>query len=214
MTRSLSALLPLLLAGCTVGPDYERPETALAENWLEPAVPGRIDAVWWRSFGDPQLTALVERTITSSPELREAEARLAEARANRDAVRGGRSPQVEAAGSTTENVLSENGQLPVASIPGFDREFSLFDLGFDARWELDFWGRNRRQIEAAEARVDAALWGQRDVLVSIIAELARNYVELRRAQADLAIAEARVAAHTELARLTKLRFNAGAASRT
>lgn len=213
MTRSLSALLPLLLAGCTVGPDYERPETALAENWLEPAVPGRIDAVWWRSFGDPQLTALVERTITSSPELREAEARLAEARANRDAVRGGRSAQVEAAGSTTENVLSENGQLPVASIPGFDREFSLFDLGFDARWELDFWGRNRRQIEAAEARVDAALWGQRDVLVSIIAELARNYVELRRAQADLAIAEARVAAHTELARLTKLRFNAGEASR-
>lgn len=213
MTRSLPAFLLLVLAGCTVGPDYERPETAVAESWLEPAVPGQVDAEWWRSFGDPQLAALVERAIASSPDLREAEARLAEARANRDAARGGRSPQVEATGSATENVLSKNGQLPIANTPGFDREFSLFDLGFDASWELDFWGRNRRQTEAAEARADAALWGRRDALVALVAELARNYVELRRAQADLAIAEERVAAQAELARLTRLRFNAGEASR-
>lgn len=213
MTRFPSTLLLLALAGCTVGPDYERPETAIAESWLEPAVPGVVDAEWWRSFGDPQLTSLIERAIASSPDLREAEARLAEARANRDAARGGRMPQVEATGAATRNVLSENGQLPIADIPGFDREFSLFDLGFDASWELDFWGRNRRQVEAAEARVDAALWGRRDVLISLLAELARNYVELRGAQADLEVAEKQVAAQTELARLTQLRFDAGEATR-
>lgn len=217
MIRYLPALLlvPLLLgaSACTVGPDYERPETTVAENWLEPAVPGTVDADWWRSFDDPQLASLVERAIASSPDMREAEARLAEARANRDAARGGQAPQVEAAGSATENVLSENGQLPVAEIPGFEREFSLFDLGFDASWELDFWGRNRRQAEAAEARADAALWGRRDVLISLIAELARNYVELRGAQAELAAAEERLGAQAALARLTALRFEAGEASR-
>jgi NodT family efflux transporter outer membrane factor (OMF) lipoprotein len=211
--RSLSAILLLALAGCTVGPDYARPQIAVAEDWIEPAVPGAIDAEWWHRFGDPQLAALVESAMASSPDLREAEARLAEARANRDAVRGGRAPQVQATGSTTENVLSENGQLPIANIPAIDREFSLFDLGFDASWELDFWGRNRRQVEAADARADAALWSRRDALVSLVAELARNYVELRGAQAELAAAEDRLNAQATLADLTLLRFEAGEASR-
>jgi NodT family efflux transporter outer membrane factor (OMF) lipoprotein len=212
-TLPLLALLLLGVSGCTVGPDYQRPEMAASTAWLEPAAPGAVDAEWWRSFGDPQLVSLVERAIARSPDLREAEARLAEARANRDAARGGRLPQLQATGSATENVLSENGQLPVADIPGFEREFSLFDLGFDASWELDFWGRNRRQVEAAEALADAAQWGQRDALVSLVAELARNYVELRGAQADLALAEEQVAAQAELARLTRLRFDAGEANR-
>lgn len=213
MIRLLPPLLLLTAAGCTVGPDYERPRTSIAENWLEPAAPGAVDAEWWRRFGDPQLSALVEQAIASNPDLREAEARLAEARANRDAAWGGRAPQVRAAGSVTENVLSENGQLPVANIPGFSREFSLFDLGFDAGWELDFWGRNRRQVEAAEARADAAQWSRRDALVSLVAELARNYVELRGEQAQLAAAEERLEAKTVLARLVALRFDAGEASR-
>jgi NodT family efflux transporter outer membrane factor (OMF) lipoprotein len=213
VTRSLAAIILLVLSGCTVGPDYRRSETAVAETWLEPAAPGAVDTEWWRRFGDPQLASLVERAIASSPDLREAEARLAEARANHDAARGGRLPQVRATGSATENVLSKNGQLPVASIPGFDREFSLFDLGFDASWELDFWGSNRRRVEATEARVDAARWGRRDALVSLVAELARNYVELRGAQADLAVARERVAILAQLAELTRLRFEAGEASR-
>ena len=213
MVRFPPTLLLLGLAGCTVGPDYDRPQPAVAESWLEAATPGEVDPAWWNSFGDPQLTRLIERALASNPDLREAEARLAEARANRDAARGGRLPQARATGSATENVISENGQLPIANIPGFEREFSLFDLGFDASWELDFWGRNRRQVEAAEARAEAALWGQRDARVALGAELARNYVELRGAQAELALAEARVETHGELARLTALRFKAGEANR-
>ena len=213
MTRTISVLLLLTAAGCTVGPDYQRPAIPVAETWLEPAVPGAVDAEWWQRFGDPQLATLVERAIASNPDLREAEARLAEARANRDAARGGRAPQVKATGSATENILSENGQLPIADLPGFSREFSLFDLGFDASWELDFWGRNRRQIEAAEARAEAAQWNRRDALVTLVAELARNYVELRGAQAELAAAEERVEAQAVLCRLTALRFDVGEANR-
>ncbi|MDP5279657.1 efflux transporter outer membrane subunit [Sphingomonas sp. DG1-23] len=208
-------LLALVLAGCTVGPDYQRPAPTAASQapWLEPGTPGAVDLAWWDGFGDPQLAALVDRALASAPDLREAEARLAEARANRDAVAGGRLPSLEAKGSVTENRLSENGQLPIGNIPGVDREFRLFDLGFDASWELDFWGRRTRQTEAANARAEAALFGRRDVMLTLIGEVARSYFDLRAAQADAASAQALAGSDAELARLTRLRLDAGEASR-
>lgn len=211
----LPLLALLALAGCTVGPDYQRPAPSAATQapWVEPGTPGAVDLTWWDSFGDPQLSALVGRALASAPDLKEAQARLAEARANRDAVAGGRLPSVEAKGSVTQNVLSENGQLPLGNIPGFDRSFQLFDLGFDASWELDFWGRRTRQTEAANARADAALFGQRDVMLTLIGEVARSYFDLRAAQADAASAQALAGADADLARLTGLRFKAGEASR-
>ena len=211
----LPFLASLALAGCTVGPNYERPAPAAATQapWLEPGMPGAVDLAWWDSFGDPQLSALVNRAIANAPDLKEAEARLAEARANRDAVVGGRLPAIEAKGSATENRLSENGQLPIGNIPGVDRAFRLFDLGFDASWELDLWGRRTRQTEAANARAEAALYGQRDVMLTLIGEVARSYFDLRAAQADAASARALAGSDAQLAQLTRLRFDAGEASR-
>lgn len=218
MPRLLAMLLPITalagaLAGCTVGPDYARPEPRGAAQWLEPGTPGPVDLVWWDRFGDPQLSALVARATAGSPDLAEARARLAEARASRDATRGGSLPRVDARGSATQNMLSENGQLPIRNIPVFEREFPLYDLGFDASWELDFWGRQARQNEAAAAREQAALFAQRDVMLTLIAEVARTYLELRAAQAGLATAEALAAADSELAGLTELRARAGEANR-
>lgn len=214
MKRWIFLLAAGALAGCTVGPDYAGPpKLKSASDWAEAGTPGAVDTVWWERFGDPQLTALVERAAKGTPDLREAEARLAEARASRDAAAGGRLPQVEAKGSATENVLSENGQLPIGNIPGFERSFPLYDLGFDASWELDFWGRNRRTQEAAGARMEAAEFARRDVMLTLIGEVVRNYLDLRAAQADGAQAEALAGADAELARLTRLRFEAGEASR-
>lgn len=215
MPRLPLLALPLLIAGCTVGPDYQRPAPTAATQapWLEAGTPGAVDLAWWDSFGDAQLSALVARALANAPDLEEAEARLAEARANRDALAGGRLPNVQATGSATENRLSENGQLPIGNIPGVDREFRLFDLGFDASWELDFWGRRTRQIEAANARADAALFARRDVMLTLIGEVARSYFDLRAAQADSASARALAAADTELARLTRLRVTGGESSR-
>lgn len=202
-----------LFSACTVGPNYRAPPIAVSNQWIEPATGGEVDLRWWASFGDPTLTSLVERALRSSHDLKEASARLAEARANRDAVAGGRLPQVEAKGAATRNLVSENGQLPVADIPGFKRSYSLYDLGFDASWELDLWGRNRREVEAADARGEAAELSRRDVMVTLIAEVARNYVDYRQAQASEALAAQELAANTQLADLTALRFRAGEASK-
>lgn len=214
--KRLSLLFPaMLLAGCTVGPDYERPAVAGAapgSGWVEPAETGAVEADWWRQFGDDRLTALIERALADSPDMTEARARLAEARATRDSARGGALPTVSATGSATENRLSENGQFPINNIPGFARDFGLFDLGFDASWEIDLWGRDRRQIEAAGARVDAAEAGRREAMVMLAAEIARNYLDLRAAQAETNALEAIAAADGELARLTALRYAAGEAS--
>jgi len=213
MPRSLPLLLATAaLSACTVGPDYKRPEMAVAAQWLEPGTPGQVDLAWWEHFGDPKLTALVRRALADAPDLKEAEARLAEARANRDAAAGGRLPTLEATGSATHNALSRNGQLPIGNIPGFARDFPLFDLGFDASWEIDLWGRRTRQVEAATARQQAALYARRDVMLTLIGEVARSYLDLRAAQADVATAEATARADAELARLTRLRRAAGEAS--
>jgi NodT family efflux transporter outer membrane factor (OMF) lipoprotein len=214
--RRLSLFALVILAGCTVGPDYKRPAApGSVAGWTEPADAGAVDPVWWRQFGDAQLTALIERALASAPDVREAEARLREARANRDAAAGGALPTLTAKGSVTENRLSNNGQIPLGQIPfpGFSRDLSLFDLGFDASWEIDLWGRQTRKIEGASARADAAEAGRRDAMVALSAEIARNYVDLRAAQADAGSLAAIAEADAELARLTRLRFDAGEASR-
>ncbi len=216
MTRLLfcGLSLALLLGGCTVGPDYRRPQTAgAAGQWTEPADTGAIDPAWWRQFGDARLTSLIEQALTRAPDVREAEARLAEARANRDAAAGGRLPGLNATGSAMQNRLSTKGQFPIDKIPAFTRDFSLFDLGFDASWEIDLWGRQRRTVEAAEARLGAAEAARQDVLVQLTAEIARAYLDMRAAQANGLALQGAAEASAEIARLTRLRFEAGEASR-
>jgi len=211
-------ILPLLLAGaalagCTVGPDYKRPVVPAASAWVEQGTPGPVDLAWWDRFGDPQLSALVARAVRHGPDLAEAEARLAEARANRAVAAGTALPTLTAKGSATQNLLSRNGQLPIGQIPGFQRDFPLFDGGFDASWEIDLWGRHVRQNQAAGAREEAALFARRDVMLSLIGEVVRNYLDLRSAQATAAIVSASADADADLAKLTRLRFEAGEASR-
>jgi NodT family efflux transporter outer membrane factor (OMF) lipoprotein len=211
---NLRPLLPLLLlSACTVGPDYVPPKPkGAAGAWIEPATPGAVDLAWWDRFGDAQLSALVQRAIASAPDIREAEARIAEARADRDAAAGGKLPTVSASAAANENVISETGLLPIGKLPGVAREFPLYDLGFDASWELDLWGRNRRQVQAAGARLEAADYAKRDVMLTLIGELVRSYLDLRAAQADRHTLQAQAASDAELARLTHMRFDHGEAT--
>ncbi len=207
-------IFPLIaLAGCTVGPDYAPPQSAAAPEWVEAANAGPVDLEWWNSFDDPLLSQLVEQAIANAPEVRVANARLAEARANRDAVYGGRFPQVNAGGAVTENVLSENGQLPISNIPGFEREFSLFDIGFDASWEIDLWGRQQREREGAQARAEAALEVRHETQLRLAAEVARSYVDLRAAQREVELRQRMSDNAAEQAKLVSLLFEAGDASK-
>lgn len=218
MATRIIHLLPLagmaLLAGCKVGPDYAPPASAGAEGaWVEPVESGVVaDAAWWSGFNDPQLTALVERALAGSPDIARAEASLAEARAMREVAQGGRWPQGGASGSAVRNRISENGQIPIAQIPGFDPSFPLYDAGFDASWELDFWGKTARSVESARAREEAALWGLRDVRTVLVAELARAYVDLRGSQARLALAEVELDSAKTLGSLSTLLREAGEAN--
>jgi NodT family efflux transporter outer membrane factor (OMF) lipoprotein len=215
MSRHALLIIPLtLLAGCTVGPNYKRPEVAGdAGQWVEPAVAGAVDTHWWREFGDPQLTALIEKALAKSPDLAEAEARLHEARANRDAAAGGVAPTLTTVGSANQNALSRNGLFPLDSLPNFPRQYSMFDFGFDASWEIDLWGRVKRKVEATEARTAAAEAGIADVRVMLAAEIARNYLDLRAAQAQVKALTTIAEADGEIARLTRLRFEHGESSR-
>jgi len=213
----LPALLALMaLTGCTVGPDYQRPIVESGEGWAEPAPPSTEPSPetldldrWWRSFGDPTLDRLVETALERNLDLRQATARVAEARALRDAAAGGRFPAVAAQGSVRQHSQSEDGPLPIDRIPDLDREQTIYDVGFDASWELDLFGRTRRTVEAADARFGEAVELERSVRVTIAAEVARSYLELRGAQLGLEAQRAAVEAARRTAELVRLQVEAG-----
>jgi len=203
----------LVLAGCAVGPDYSPPAITVRETWIGAVDPGAVDLAWWRAFNDPMLSELVDRAVAGNKDLDEAEARLREARALRDAVRGRALPQVGVAGAATQNRLSENGLLPVGKVPGLGRDLSIFDTGFDASWEIDLWGGARRAVESAEARAQAAEEARRGAVIQVIAEVVRTYIDLRAAQALGANAADAAAAQAQIAHLVADRLRAGLASR-
>lgn len=203
----------LLLSACVVGPDFEAPPVAVRDAWISPVSTAEVDAAWWRKLNDPVLIELVDAAIANNKDLDEAAARLREARANRDAVLGRQFPQVGVAGAATENRLSSNGQLPVGKIPALEPEFSIYDVGFDASWELDLWGGTRRAVESANARVEAAEEARRGVILQVIGEIVRSYIDLRTAQALRASVREDAEAQFSIAQIVADRLRVGAASR-
>lgn len=204
----------LLLSACSLGPAYAPPQHRIADQWYGQGGSGPVaSARWWESFNDPMLNSLVEQMLAGNPDLRVAQARMAEARANRDAVRGGRLPEASLGASGNRVVLSENGQMPVGQIPGFSRSFPLFDVGFDASWELDLWGRQAGENDAAQARSEAAALSADATRLQLTAELARAYVGLRLAQSEREAARKSLETREELAALVGLLAQAGEANR-
>ncbi len=213
--RSAAALAALgaLLAGCAVGPDYRSPEVKMPAAWGERSQAGDPSAAvggkpplakWWTTFRDPVLDSLVERALAANPDLRLARARVREARALRGVAAADQGPTVDASGSFTR---TRGGGTTSAGEDG-----DLFRAGFDASWEVDVFGGVRREVEAADADLAASVEDRRDVQVSILAEVAGDYVELRGAQRSAAIARANLQAQKETLELTRTRLQAGLAS--
>ncbi len=220
ISRLLSAAgLVLPLAACTVGPDYAQPKPATPEAYREPLgkglKPGQAElASWWTRLNDPVLTGLIERAVAGNLDLKEAEQRLREARAQRGVVAADQYPKVDAIGSASRARSSSNsdtGRLG-ADNSDFDGSGDLYVAGFDATWELDVFGRVRRNIEAAEADIASAAEARRDVLISLLAEVARNYVELRATQLRLEIAQKNVKVQQDSLDLATSRSRAGISS--
>ncbi|HWR92896.1 MAG TPA: efflux transporter outer membrane subunit, partial [Desulfobacterales bacterium] len=202
------------LSGCIVGPDYKPPQMAVPAEWTEAATaaPAGYPAVdlarWWEVFGDPTLVSLEERAIRSNLDLLQAEARIRQARAARGIAASALGPTLDAGGAYQR---SRNPGRNSDWQEGVTRGVvaNSYDAGFDAGWELDVFGGIRRGIEAADADLQSAVESRRDVLVTLTAEVARNYIELRAFQQRIEIARQNLATQRHSARLTRLRFEGG-----
>ena len=220
---SAMGVLCFFAAGCSVGPDYRRPETAAPAVWQEAQQTG-IDtqaaelAEWWKEFKDPMLDGLVERAVKNNLDLRIAGARVREERASLAATSAGLWPTLDVSGSYSRNRASQNAvgsptQGAIAApIGGRQLEQNFFKTGFDSSWEIDVFGGTRRQIEAAEAILQASVEERRGVLVTLLGDVARNYIDLRGLQRRLAVAQENLRAQQDTLDLTKVRFDAGLAS--
>jgi NodT family efflux transporter outer membrane factor (OMF) lipoprotein len=210
--------------GCLVGPDYSEPRAPLAEEWMDPASPQlqRGEAVltrWWEVLNDPALNTLVETAYRQNPSLHAAGVRVLEAQARRAVAFGLLFPQrQEAFGDYTWNQASDNAgavrpdqdQLfSLGGDPGFDGVYHNWQLGFGAAWELDLWGRYRRGVEAADAQILATLANYDDVLVSLIAEVATNYIVLRSLEEQLVVTRNNVAIQQRGFELAETKFAGG-----
>jgi len=204
--------LTVSLAACAVGPQYERPDVDTGTGWTAPPpMPGAdLDlAHWWRNFDDPVLERLIDQALARNLDIGQAEAHVAEARALRAIVAGGRYPAADIGAAVSQQRLSENGLQPVNQIPGFERDNTIYEPRFDARWELDLFGRTRQAVAAADARIEVAEELRRGVQLTVAAETARAYFTLRGAQHELEARQAAVVAARESARLIKIRYDAG-----
>jgi NodT family efflux transporter outer membrane factor (OMF) lipoprotein len=237
MTRSLRSpyraawLAALALAGCAVGPDF-KPETPAAPpsfaDWHggSPALippQARTDTAapaGWTMFGDPVLDALEARALTANADLQGAALRFLQSRAQRSVVESQQAPQLNAGAGVTRLRQSENGEtrrlLDAIHPPNQEQLIQVlsephyfYQAGFDASWELDLWGRVRRAVESADANVSASQALLAQVQLSVQAEVARRYFELRAAQRQIKIARDDIAAAEETLELVKARADGG-----
>ena len=203
-----------LLGGCAVGPNYEAPKTTVPAHWASPLAGGETNGpaeltAWWRGFGDSNLDLLITSAVQSNHTLRIAEAHVREARAERDVAFGRLWPSVGSTVSYSRNRWAQDSQF---TLPPGSADYNLYNAAFDAAWELDVFGGTRRAVEAAGAEVGVAEAGQRGVLISLLAEVARNYIESRGYQQRLAITRHNIGVQKEALELTRSRYRSGLAN--
>src|ERR1700686_1327279 len=213
------------LSACSVGPGFKLPETGLPEHYLagvntSKTVPASelVASVnltqWWRSFRDPQLVSLVERSITANPDIAIALARLQQARAQQFVAIGAALPKGELSAGAAYGTGTDNTRARVtdtlhsaANTNGYNHIDEAG--GFDAAWELDIFGKLRREVEASHLDALAAAKARDAVLVSVIANVARAYIELRGFQAQIAVARSNIESARRRLQFVQDRFNQG-----
>lgn len=214
-------LIPVLafLAGCTVGPNYHQPAVKTPAQWSQPLTNGvtsqeNQEDAWWKNFHDAELDSLIARAMQTNLDLRIVEARVRQARAEKGFAQADYWPTVNASGSYSRQKQSENqpivGFLNIPSSVPFEND--VYQAGFDAAWEIDLFGGKRRAVQAATAELAAAQCSRRDVMVTLLSEVARNYVQTRGAQQQLAILQSQIKAQAETVEITQNRVKIGAAT--
>lgn len=212
------AVAGAMLGGCTLGPDFAEPDAHLPDTATfdraavsDRHLPSPTDPAWWNVFRDPILTSLASRLAEANLDVRTAAIRIAESRYQRGATAAAELPSINADGKYQRELYSRNGIVsligPLLGPSGANgvaiQPINEYTVGLDMSWELDLWGRVRRQIEAADAQVDQAEDRRRDALVSSLAELARDYIQLRGAQEQIRIVENNLKVDREILQLAQ-----------
>lgn len=215
-----------LVAGCTVGPDYHRPQTPVSQTWAETSgglTTGPVSvAQWWTQFNDEQLDSLVDRAVRSNKDLQLAEARIRQARTQRRVTASAAFPTLDATGSYSRikrgSGFSTFGAGAISGTSGFvgagsSGAFDLFQTGLDASWEIDVFGGVRRAVEAANANIAASQENLNDAIVTLLGELATDYFQIRGSQRRIEIARQNIEAQRQTVQVAQGRFEAGLGSR-
>src|ERR1700760_1689932 len=210
LVGTTTAVTAAVLSACAVGPNYQRPNTPVNPQFVNVGQQGfsggDVEARFWTLFNDPKLNQLVDDALKENKDLKRARANLQASRAARRLAGFDLFPTVTAAGGYTKTRESRN-QLPAIISP--DRTLDDADVGFDAFWELDFFGRVRRAVQAARADEQASAASLRDVQVTVSAEVARNYFVLRGLQEQLEVAVRNADNQEQTWKLTQVRLEAG-----
>jgi NodT family efflux transporter outer membrane factor (OMF) lipoprotein len=220
LNHVLRAMLPLaaalLACGCVVGPKYQRPAVEIPQNYTEdpnwkPAQPadGQLGGNWWELFGDPQLSALEAQVSVSNQSLKVVQSQFDEARALVRYYRAGYYPTLSV-GLAADRIHNSGRKPEAGSSAG--ATYSDFDLPFDVSWEPDVWGLVRRTVEAARANAQASAADLAAVQLSLEAELAVDYFQLRSLDADAQLLDSTVDDYTKALQLTTNRHDGGVAS--
>jgi outer membrane protein TolC len=210
------------LSGCAVGPDYVTPDFRVPTQFSASRTPTSTPSVaptadlaqWWRVFRDPELNLLVERAVAANPDIEIALSRVQEAREKEIVVLGAALPQVGLSGAagTGSGSDSVKGRIP-QSLDAGENTTGLTEItgvaGFDATWELDLFGKYRRQLEAARYDTEASIALRNGVLIAVVAEVARSYVILRGIQAQAAVVKSNIGVAQKTVDLVQTRFNRG-----
>jgi len=212
--RVLASLLAALLAGCTVGPDYVRPEVATPGAWRidYPKAAEVANTRWWEQFGDPVLNELIDTALRENRDVRAAAARVDAFIGQLMSTRSQFYPQVGYGADASRNRASRVGQPPLPS--GADPYFTLYQASLSASWQLDLFGRVQRLSEAAQAQVYASDQARRGVVLTLVASVASSYIALRGLDRQLEIAKATAKNFADTQRLFELRFKGGVVSQT
>ncbi|MGK2910112.1 MAG: efflux transporter outer membrane subunit [Sphingobium sp.] len=221
------SLVIMALTGCTVGPNYAGPPMVAPKAAAAPGFVRAADAPvtaeapaahWWEGLNDPTLNALIAKALTANPNAQMAQARLRQARATLNLQRANSAPNANA------SALYAHAHLPGVNLgensnganngggDGGSSDLNLYNLGFDASWEIDLFGGQRRATEAARATAEAAEANLADAQVSLSADVANAYINLRERQQRIALSDRSVAMQQQMLDLTRQRLDRGAAS--
>jgi len=210
----LAMILLPLLNSCTVGPNYKKPSSHTSKKWLSSQdtkavidVTQSVQTRWWQAFNDSTLTGLIQTALKQNLDIKIAEAKIKEARALRGGTVSGFYPKINGNVAAGREKISENSGIPVGAGIPINRDY--YNAGFDASWELDIFGGLHRSVESADAHLVASVESKHDVLLSLLSEISRNYMNVRGTQRRLEIARRNIVLQGRIVEIIRQRYHAG-----